>query len=115
MTFPLEALSAAVAARAETWQRLGMIWHVRPVAPNHGKAVVGSEFESAMLFGDLSIWITGETELSTIRTTVDRMVNKHYDLTSLEDLDVPLDELVALLVDDRIPAAAVVAWHRGPS
>jgi hypothetical protein len=29
------------------------------------------------------------------------MVNKHYDPTTTEDLEVLLDELVALLVDNR--------------
>lgn len=77
------------------------------------KPVVISEFESVTWLGDILIWITGETELETVRLTDDRMVNKHYDLTTLDDLEVLLDELVALLVDDRIPAAAVVARHPG--
>ncbi len=110
MTFPLEALSAAVSARAETWARLGLVWRTRPIDPNHDKPVVVGEFESATWIGDILVWITGEAELETVRLIDDRMVNKHYDLTGRADLEVLLDELVALLIDDRVPAAAVVAW-----
>lgn len=109
MAFPLEALTAAITARAETWARAGIVWHTRPIDPNHGKAVVVSEFEAATWLGDILIWITGEAELETVRLTDDRTVNKHYDLTSPADLDVLLEELAALLVDDDVPTGTVVA------
>jgi hypothetical protein len=89
-----------------------MMWHIRPIALNHGKPVVVSEFEFATRIGDILIWIIGETELATIRMSDDWMVNKHYHLTGLDDLGV-IDELVALLVDDCAPAAAVVAQSPG--
>ncbi|WP_117672578.1 hypothetical protein [Micromonospora sp. MW-13] len=66
MTFPLEALSVAVRARAETWARLGMRWHTHPIQSNYGKA-----------------------ELTTVRLADGRMVNKHYDLESRDDLERP--------------------------
>ncbi|WP_067501955.1 hypothetical protein [Actinoplanes sp. TFC3] len=107
MDFPVEALGAAVAARAEVWDSLGLDWQVRPVAANYGKAIVVSEFESATWVGDLMIWVSGEAELDTIRVADDHMVNKHYDLAGLADLDALLDELHALVADGRIPHAAV--------
>lgn len=62
------------------------------------------------------IWGTGEAELATVRTSDDRVVNKHYDLAGHCDLEVLLDELVGLLVHDRIPAAAVVGrWPGTPA
>ena len=36
------------------------------------------------------------------------MVNKHYDLTTVDDLEVMLEELVLLRTDGIAPAAAVV-------
>ena len=45
------------------------------------------------------------------RTADERTVNKHYDLTNPDGLELLLDELVALLIDDHIPAAAVVTHH----
>jgi hypothetical protein len=77
--------------------------------------VVGSEFESATWIAEIMIWSTGEAELATVRLTDERIVNKHYDLGNLDDLEALLDELVALLVDDRVPAAAVVAQWPGNS
>jgi hypothetical protein len=67
VTFPLEALCAAVTARVETRARLGMRWHTRPVQANYGKPVVGVEFESSAWLAGVRIWITGEAELETIR------------------------------------------------
>ncbi len=116
VAFPLDALAPAVAARAETWTRLGLAWQTRPVAPNHGKPVVRSEFESAAWLVEIMIWDTGEAELATVRVVDGRMVNKHYDLASPDDLEVLLDELAAVLIDDRVPAAAVVAqWPGTPA
>ncbi|MER5326900.1 hypothetical protein [Streptosporangium roseum] len=111
MNFPLDALGSAVAARAETWERLGLEWRIRPVAPNHGKPVVVSEFESATWMGEVLIWISGEAELDVIRVSDDQVVSKHYDLTGLDDLEVLLGELGALLAVDRVPDAAVVRHH----
>jgi hypothetical protein len=62
---------------------------------------------------EVMIWVTGESELATVRLSDDRIVNKHYDLADHGDLEVLLDELVGLLVDDRIPGAAVVAQWPG--
>jgi hypothetical protein len=45
VTFPLEALSAAVAVRVETWVRLEMRWHTRLIQPNYGKPVVSVELD----------------------------------------------------------------------
>lgn len=113
VTFPLEAVSAAITARADTWSQLDLVWHMRPVAPNHGKAVVLCELEAPTWLGDILVWITGEAELETVRLTDDRLVNKHYDLTGAADFGVLLDELVALLVDDRVPEGAVVGHVPG--
>ncbi|WP_428963115.1 hypothetical protein [Micromonospora fluostatini] len=109
MTFPLEALPAAVLARTQTWARLGMTWHTRPIEPNHGTPIVISEFESTSWLAAITIWSTGEAELETARLADERIVNKHYDLNTPDDLELLLDDLVALLVDDHIPEAAVVS------
>jgi hypothetical protein len=115
VTFPLDAFAPAVAARAETWDRLGLEWRIRPVAPNHDKPVLVSEFESATHMGGIQIWDSGEAELDSIRLTDDRTVSKHYDLTGPGDLEVLLDELVAHLAADRLPGAAVVGQYPPPA
>jgi hypothetical protein len=111
--FPLRELAPALTARSETWERLGLAWTIGPVLPNWGKALVKAEFETAEVIGDLTIWVSGETELSTIRLTDDRVVNKHYDLATLDDLGAVLDELVVLLTDGIAPAAAIVSRFPG--
>ena len=108
VTFPLELLSAAVAARAETWAHLEMRWHTRPLNPNHEKAVVTVEIESSAWVAEVMIWGTGEGELATFRLADDRVVNKHYEFASHSELEDLLDEFLGLLVHDTVPAAAVV-------
>jgi hypothetical protein len=103
-------LALAVEARAETWARMDLFPRAFPIHPNHGKPVVRVELESAVWLVQIMIWNSGEAELDTIRLTDDRIVNKHYDLTSRDDLNVLLDELVRLLVQDQVPDAAV-AFH----
>jgi hypothetical protein len=78
------------------------------VHPNHGKAVTGVEFESAEWLVEVSVWNSGEADLSTVRLVDDRVVNKTYELAGLEDLNGLFDELVRLLRDDELPPAAVV-------
>lgn len=113
VTFPLPILAPAVEQRSETWTRLEMSRRMFPIQPNHGKSVVRVELESAAWLVQIMIWNSGEAELETIRLTDDRIVNKHYDLTSREDLSVLLDELVRLLVQDQVPNAAVTFYVPG--
>jgi hypothetical protein len=109
VSFPLELLSATVNARAEVWERLGMHRHCQPIQPNHGKPVVSAQVESSNWLAEIMVWSSGEAELATLRLADDRCVNKHYELGSQDDLGALLDELLELLVNDRIPVAAVVA------
>jgi hypothetical protein len=108
VTFPLEELPRAVQKRASVWAALGLRQHVRPMHPNYGKAVTGVEFESAEWLVDVTIWNSGEADLSTVRLTDDRVVNKTYGLAGLQDLNRLLDELVRLLTRDELPPAAFV-------
>lgn len=107
-SFPLESLPAAVTACAATWATPGLSWHVHPVEPNHGKAVIIGEFESDAPLGDMLVWITGDAQLETIPLADGRTINKHHDLTHMADLNVQMDDLVALVVEDRVALAAVV-------
>jgi hypothetical protein len=65
-------------------------------------------FESAVWLVEVTIWSSGEADLSTVRLTDDRVVNKHYERADRKDLDVLLDELVRLLADDELPPTAFV-------
>ena len=74
------------------------------------------EFESAVCLVEVTIWSSGEADLSTVRLTDDRVVNKHYELADRTDLDALLDELVRLLSDDELPPEAFVfQWPGTPS
>jgi hypothetical protein len=116
MVFELEELEPAVWQRASTWAALELRHRVLPIHPNHGKPVTGAQFESACWLVEVTIWSTGEAELSTLRLTDDRVVNKHYDLVDRKDLDGLLDELVRLLVDDELPPSGFVfRWPGTPS
>ena len=113
VTFPLQILASAVEERDETWERLNMSRRAFPIQPNHGKPFVRVELESRAWLVQIMIWSSGEAELETIRLTDDRIVNKHYDLTNRDDLNVLLNELVRLLVQDEAPDAAVVFYAPG--
>jgi hypothetical protein len=114
--FALEELGPAVQERADMWAALGLQHRVRPVHPNHGKPVTGVEFESSVWLAEVTTWSSGEADLSTVRLTDDRVVNKHYELADRKDLDGLLDELVRLLADDELPLAALVfQWPGKPS
>jgi hypothetical protein len=103
VTFPLQMLAPAIEERAETWARLDMARRAFPIQPNHGKPVVRVDLESAAWLVQIMIWNSGEAELETIRLTDDRIVNKHYDLSSPDDLNALLDELARLLLQDQVP------------
>ncbi|PWU51366.1 hypothetical protein DLJ46_05210 [Micromonospora globispora] len=109
MMFPLEALSAAIAARTVIWARLALRWQTGQVQPNHDKPVASAVLESSAWLVEVMIWGTREAELATVRLADDRIVNSHYDLSSRDDLEAPLDELVGLLAANTVPGAAVVA------
>ncbi|MFG1611063.1 hypothetical protein [Actinoplanes sp. NPDC049265] len=116
MVFPLEELEPAVRERASTWAALELRQNVRPVHPNHGKPVTGVEFESSIWLVEVTIWSSGEADVSTVRLTDDRVVNKHYELADRSGLDRLLDELVQLLVEDELPPTAFVfQWPGTPS
>jgi hypothetical protein len=106
--FPLDELAVAVMARAETLICLGITWQTRPISPNYGKPIVSSEFGCAAWIAEVMIWCTGEAEFAAVSPPDGRAVGKHYDLTGRSDLDVLLDDLIALVADNRIPVDAVV-------
>jgi hypothetical protein len=110
VTFDLGSFSAGVEARAVTWTALGVRWQLKPVSPNYGKPVVAGVFESARWFGDMTVWITGEAELLTVRLADGWNVNKHYDLASPDDLEIAFDELTTLIVHGSVLDGAVTAW-----
>ena len=110
VTFDLGSFSVGVEAKAVTWTALGVRWQLKPVSPNYGKSVVTGVFESARWIGDMTVWITGEAELATVRLADGWNVNKHYDFASPDDLEVAFDELAALIVQGSVPDAAVTAW-----
>jgi hypothetical protein len=113
VTFPLHLLAPAIDERVKTWAGLDLSPRMFPIHPNYGKPVVRVQLESAAWLIEIMIWNSGEAELETIRLTDDRIVNKHYDLTGQDDLNVLLDELGRLLIEDEVPDRAVVGHVPG--
>jgi hypothetical protein len=79
-----------------------------PDPADHDKPVMRVELKSAAWLVQIMIWSSGESQLEMMCLTDDRIVNKHYHLTSRDDLNALLDELVRLPVQDQVPDAAVV-------
>ncbi len=50
----------------------------------------------------MTIWITGEAELVTVRLADGWNVNKHYDPMSADDLEMALGELAALIAEASV-------------
>lgn len=108
MTFDLTLLRPGVRLRSEAWDSLGLNWTVGPIHPNHGKPVTSADFESAEWLAQITIWETGETELETVRKVDGRVVNKHYDLDGVTDLDTVVTEFLRLVRDGDLPPGAFV-------
>jgi hypothetical protein len=106
VSFDLGLLAVGVEAKGRVWTALGVGWQLQPISPNYGKPIVAGVFESATWIGEVTIWITGETELGTIRLADGWNVNKHYDLTSMDDLAGLLEELAALIGQGKVHDAS---------
>ncbi|MDG4780058.1 DUF6308 family protein [Micromonospora sp. WMMD961] len=83
---------------------LNISW--RPLAI---RALIADDNGSSAWLAQVTIWLSGEADLDTVRLADDRIVNKHYELTGHDDLEVTLDEFIGLLIGARIPGAAFVA------
>lgn len=92
--------------RAADWQSLSAGWTERPISPNYGKATTSAWFECEEWIGEIAVWETGETDLSTARISGDSGVNKHYDLEDAAQLDGVLSELIGLIRDGTVPPGA---------
>lgn len=108
MRFDLAIFAPRVQSHSLTWDALDLAWSLRPVYPNHGKAMTGASFENGDWVAELLIWESGELELETVRLGDRQAINKHYELTAGADLDVVIDELVSLLRDGKIRPGAYV-------
>ncbi|MCU1668894.1 MAG: hypothetical protein JWP40_1821 [Blastococcus sp.] len=114
MPFDINAFEPSVRDYHADWASLGLAWAVGPIHPNYGKALTSATFESVGLFAEISVWETGEAELESVRLTDGRIVNKHYDLASVAELDVILADLIALARDGAVPPDAVLAYVSDP-
>lgn len=92
------------------WVALSVAVTVRPVEPNYGKAATGAEFESAEWLASVLVWETGELDLDAARKSDGRLVAKHYNLNSSEQLDDVFAELIGLLRDGVVPSGALTTW-----
>jgi hypothetical protein len=107
----LHSLAEDVRARSDLWLPLRIVWTFGPVHPNYDKALVGGSFHTPPWFGELHVWISGEAELMTLRTSDGWFVNKHYELATSDDLAVALDELAGIVGRASVPNDAVAGWE----
>ena len=103
MAFDLAAFGPRVGERAGDWDSLGLDWMVGSIAPNYCKALTGATFQNAEWIAEISVWDTGETELEAVHLRDEQIINKHYDLAAIADLDTVIDELLGLLRDGDPP------------
>lgn len=108
MAFDLAAFGPRVREHAGEWDALGLEWRVGPIHPNYGKAVTGATFQNVEWIAEITVWDTGETELETVRLRDDQIINKHYDLGTIGDLDTMIDELLGLIRDGDTPPDAFI-------
>ena len=110
----LGEIAPAVTLRAARWAEAGVRWTVGPVDPNHGNAIVVSQFESPTWLGDFLVWETGEADLSFVRVSDCWIVNKHYVLTSREDIEAALEEIRTVLTVGSAPRGALTYHEISP-
>jgi hypothetical protein len=111
--FDINVFEPSMRAHAAEWASLGLAWAVGPIHDEYSKAQTMATFEGGGLFAKILVWDTGEAELETVRTADGRIVNKHYELASVADLDVIAAELIALARDGAVPSDAVLEYVSG--
>ncbi|TIC82589.1 hypothetical protein [Nocardioides sp. GY 10127] len=110
MSIDLAAFEPAVHRFADAWATCGAVWTVKPIDPNHGKALTLAEFDSDSWLASVILWETGELDLDAGRKVDGWLVAKHFDLKTPDELDGVLDELLSLLRDGAVPSQAFTSW-----
>jgi hypothetical protein len=70
--------------------------------------MTGASFESGDWLAELLVWNSGEVELGTVRLGDQQVINKHYEVATVADLEAVLDEVVELLRYGRMPPGALM-------
>jgi hypothetical protein len=105
----LEAFRSRIRDHAAQWDELQLEWSVSASEGYPSKPSTFATFDGAGRISQVVVWVTGELDVDTIRVEDGLVVNTHYDLESIADLDTALDELLALLRRGKIPRDAFVA------
>ncbi len=113
--FDRQSLALGIEAKSCHLDDAGIRVAAQHISPDYGKPVVTGAFGSARWIGDMTVWITGEAELVTVRLANGWNFNKHYDLASSDDLEIAPSELAALIAEGSVPDEAVTAWVAGES
>lgn len=106
VVFDLTTFAPRVEAHSHAWDSLDLTWSVSPIHPNYGKAMTWASFESTEWLAQISIWDSGEVDLDTVRLRDRQVINKHYELVTVADLDSVIDEVISLLRDGETPSGA---------
>jgi hypothetical protein len=105
ITLDITGIAERIRGHAADWQSLALSWTEREIS-DYGKATTGARFEGAGWIGEISVWVTGETDLETVRISDGRGVNLNYDLADAADVEDVLSELVGLIRDGTLPPDA---------
>lgn len=111
MVLDLSEVPRSVADRRAQWDALGVLWGELSKSPDDGrtKASAWQSFAASVWEGDIIVWDSGEVELSAVKRG-GWHVEKHYDLFGPTELRRVLDDVVAMVGTDKIPAGAQ-EWH----
>src|SRR5690242_15399152 len=92
----LDALDGAVCARSGAWRENGVQWRIRrcPAAP---KPAANLSVERASAMADLTLWMSGEAELGWSPDAGTEPGWRHYEISSVLELNACLDDLEAHL------------------
>jgi hypothetical protein len=110
VAFDLADFELRVLDHQSEWTALSVEVTVKQMSPNHGAAITTAEFASPEWLASVAARDTGELDLDAGRKADGWLVAKHYDLHSPAQVDEVLAELIALMRDATLPAAALASW-----
>jgi hypothetical protein len=92
----LARFAALVREYAPRWERAAIRWELT-FGPERDKSAAWVNCETHELAGQLTVWTSGEAELTTGNLVTGVIDNVHYDLANPEELSTCLDDLTQRL------------------
>lgn len=111
MALDLSELAPRIRARGDSWTDLDVEVTLKSISSGLSKNSTAAGFESREWLVSVVIWESGELEFDAGRVSDGWVVLKHHDLDAMSQLEVVLDDVVALVRDGHAPADALTYWQ----